>query len=131
MPVGFVKETYQGHDYLGYTCAACHTGQVNYQGKAIRIDGGPAMADMPGFLHAMESAMQETLDNDTKKERFVNAVKDLNNDYRSRNKIIADLEEWTQITRLYNTVNHSHIKYWLCTSGCFRSYLQSCITTHH
>src|SRR5690606_25177832 len=44
LPVGFVKEYYKGKDYVGYTCAACHTGQVNYQGQAIRIDGGPAMA---------------------------------------------------------------------------------------
>ncbi len=34
LPVGFVKESYQGKDYVGFTCAACHTGQVNYQGRA-------------------------------------------------------------------------------------------------
>ena len=50
LPVGFVKEAYKGQDYIGLTCAACHTGQVNYKGTALRIDGGPAMADMVGFL---------------------------------------------------------------------------------
>ena len=29
LPVGFTKETYERKDYMGYTCAACHTGQVN------------------------------------------------------------------------------------------------------
>ena len=33
LPVGFVKDTYKGHDYIGLTCAACHTGQINYKGK--------------------------------------------------------------------------------------------------
>src|SRR5690606_4324779 len=54
LPVGFAREYYRGKDYVGYTCAACHTGQVNYQGQAIRIDGGPAMADMVGFLTALQ-----------------------------------------------------------------------------
>jgi cytochrome c5 len=111
LPVGFVKDEYQGDDYIGYTCAACHTGQVNYKGQAIRIDGGPAMADMPGFLHALEKAMQATIDDNDKRERFVNAVMDLGNDYHNKKKVVEDLKEWTKIIRLYNTVNHSHIKY--------------------
>jgi hypothetical protein len=31
------------------TCAACHTGQVEYQGKGIRIDGGSASVDLASF----------------------------------------------------------------------------------
>src|SRR4029077_11542630 len=58
LPVGFTKATYKGKDYVGYTCAACHTGQVNYKQKAIRIDGGPAMADMVGFLTALQHALK-------------------------------------------------------------------------
>ena len=34
LPVGFVKDTYKGSDYIGLTCAACHTAQINYEGKA-------------------------------------------------------------------------------------------------
>ena len=48
LPVGWVKNTYQGEDYIGFTCAACHTAQINYNGTGIRVDGGPAMADMNG-----------------------------------------------------------------------------------
>ena len=33
LPVGFVKDTYKGKDYIGVTCAACHTAQINYQGQ--------------------------------------------------------------------------------------------------
>jgi hypothetical protein len=51
LPVGFVKDSYKGHDYVGLTCAACHTNQINVNGTAIRIDGAPAMADMDTFLH--------------------------------------------------------------------------------
>ena len=111
LPVGFVKETYQDHDYIGFTCAACHTGQVNYQGKAIRIDGGPAMSNMVGFLHNLEKSMRKTLTDETKKQRFVTSVLKLKNNYTTQQQVINDLTQWTKTIRLYNTVNHSHIKY--------------------
>ncbi|MDH5517828.1 MAG: di-heme-cytochrome C peroxidase [Gammaproteobacteria bacterium] len=116
LAVGFTKETYQGKDYMGYTCAACHTSQLNYTGDngkttAIRIDGGPAMADMVSFLADLEKSMQATLDQKDKKQRFVKHVLALDNDYFNENQIIASLKEWTKTIRLYNTINHSHIKY--------------------
>ena len=115
-PVGFAKETYQGKDYVGYTCAACHTGQVNYTGAdgkttAIRIDGGPAMADMVGFLTALEKSMQATLNDKDKKQRFIDNVLALENDYDEADELIASLAQWMKTVRLYNTINHSHIKY--------------------
>ena len=44
LPVGVAKASvtvgqYKG-TYAGLTCAACHTGQIQYQGKQIRIEGG-------------------------------------------------------------------------------------------
>ena len=113
LSVGFVKETYQGKDYMGYTCAACHTSQVNYQGQAIRIDGGPAMADMVGFLTAMQEAMEQTLAVDNKKQRFIEKVRSFKNDYKSASdeEVLADLQKWTQERKLYNVINHSRVDY--------------------
>ena len=113
LSVGFVKETYKGKDYMGYTCAACHTAQVNYQGKAIRIDGGPAMADMVGFLTSMQKAMEQTLAEDDKRKRFIDNVKARKNDYKraSDEEIIADLQKWIQVRELYNIINHSKVDY--------------------
>ncbi len=44
LPIGITKTTvstgqYTGV-YMGMTCAACHTGQVQYKGQQIRIEGG-------------------------------------------------------------------------------------------
>ena len=111
LAVGFVKETYQGHDYMGYTCAACHTGQVNFKGKAIRIDGGPSMADMVGFLTAMEKSLEQTQTDAQKRERFVKAVLALKNNYSNEEEVLKDLKKWGNTIKLYNTVNHSHIDY--------------------
>ena len=99
--------TYKGKDYVGYTCAACHTGQVNYKGQAVRIDGGPAMADMVGFLTALEQAMR--IAQKEKKKQFVDDVLKLKNDYSSEKEVIDDLEKWTDTLRRYNIVNHSEV----------------------
>lgn len=111
LAVGFTKETYQGKDYMGFTCAACHTNQVNYQGKAIRIDGGPSMANMDGYLHAIGKALHKVKTDEIKQKRFVGSVLALNNDYDTEEEVMADLEKWSDTIDLYNTINHSHIKY--------------------
>ncbi len=110
LSVGFVKDSYQGNDYIGFTCAACHTAQINYQKKAIRIDGGPAMADMVRFLEELVVAM-EAAQNGEKNRRFVENVIALGNDYSSSEEVNEDLKEWTRTVALYNQVNHSEVAY--------------------
>ncbi len=111
LPVGFAVDEYRGKDYVGYTCAACHTGQINYKSHAIRIDGGPAMADMVGFLTALADSMQTTLDNPTKYQRFVKKVLELDNNYDNEEDIRTDLKSWTQTIKHYNQLNHSDLAY--------------------
>ena len=120
LPVGFVKMTYEGKDYVGYTCAACHTGQINFRSEAqrlahkpadaIRIDGGPAMADMVGFLTALEDAMRIAQTGE-KRKQFVADVLKLKNNYSSEKEVIDDLEKWTNTLQRYNIVNHSEVRY--------------------
>ena len=111
LPVGFVKDEYQGDHYVGLTCAACHTGQVNYKGKAIRIDGGPGMADMTSFLKALEKGLYATISDETKRERFVSRVLDEGNDYSNESQVLDDLALWADIRRQYNVINHSNVEY--------------------
>jgi hypothetical protein len=111
LPVGFVKESYKGNDYVGFTCAACHTGQVNYKGNAIRIDGGPALADMVGFLTDLEKSMAATMADREKNQRFVAKVLELDNSYSRAEDVQADLKRWARKTRLYNTINLSSVEY--------------------
>ncbi|MFK7731297.1 MAG: di-heme-cytochrome C peroxidase [Pseudomonadales bacterium] len=116
LPVGFVKDKYQSKDYLGFNCATCHTGQINFEGMSVRIDGGPAMADLDGFLESLYKAMQSTLSDPAKKQRFLNAVLERNGfwravsggrSYTSEEEIEQDLRIWTERTRQYNQINQS------------------------
>ncbi|HLJ01058.1 MAG TPA: di-heme-cytochrome C peroxidase [Bradyrhizobium sp.] len=110
LPVGFVKDTYEGKDYVGYTCSACHTGQINYKGQALRIDGGPAMADMVGFLTSLQKALEAAKSGEKQKD-FIADVLALKNTYSTAKAVTDDLEKWTSTIDLYNTVNHSGVKY--------------------
>jgi hypothetical protein len=75
LPVGIVRDTdkKQG-DYVGLTCAACHTGQVKINGKRIRIDGGQALIDYTQFEQATLAALKATLAGYEKFSRFSQQV---------------------------------------------------------
>jgi hypothetical protein len=65
LPVGIsktvIKEGRWKGDYAGLTCAACHNGQLNYQGKKVRIDGGVGNTfDMMAYVYAIDAALQAT-----------------------------------------------------------------------
>src|SRR5262249_42307305 len=77
LPVGFVKDAPPSSDraWLGFTCAACHTGQLNYNGVGYRIDGGPTLADVRGFLVDLASALKATRQDDAKFRRFAEKVR--------------------------------------------------------
>ena len=71
LPVGFAKgDDDQGRAWLGFTCAACHTGQIESKGKKIRIEGGPALADLAPFRDEMIEAFKATLADEAKFGRF-------------------------------------------------------------
>ncbi|HEY2498695.1 MAG TPA: di-heme-cytochrome C peroxidase [Candidatus Angelobacter sp.] len=110
LPVGIVKDTYIGKDYLGFTCAACHTGQVNYKGVAMRIDGGPAGSDMDTFLQKLAEAMRTTLDNKTALTAFEQRVLARGN-YSSAATVDADMENFTRRLTMYVVVNRSPTRY--------------------
>jgi hypothetical protein len=111
LPVGFVKDTYKSHDYLGFTCAACHTGQVNYRGIGMRIDGGPAGSDMVSFLQDLATAVWTVrTDSGGTRARFVKKVMDRGH-YASEKEVVDDLQKYAQRLSMYNTINHSETPY--------------------
>lgn len=60
--------------WIGLNCSACHTGEINHEGQAIRIDGGPSLVDFQGFTEAVDAALTATRDQPGKWERFATRV---------------------------------------------------------
>ena len=109
LPVGMVKDEYNGKTYMGFNCAACHTSQINYQGIGLRIDGGPAATDMENFLITMLEALQaiqvSASDDPGKKERFFEQVLARGN-YATAVEIDLDLEKYINRLKAYIEINH-------------------------
>jgi cytochrome c5 len=111
LPIGFVKDNFRGRNFMGFTCSACHTGQVNYKGTGIRIDGAPAMADMDTLLTDMAAALREANSNPKVQAQFLADVKALNDDYSDDDTIKADLKKYAIRLTVYRTINHSSTHY--------------------
>jgi hypothetical protein len=83
LPVGFSRTTiaidrppfscWQG-EWVGFTCAACHTGELRYRGAEIRIEGGPAQNDIEAFRNNLGGALGEVSADPAKALRFIARV---------------------------------------------------------
>ncbi len=73
LPVGFVKEDVGvpgTGPSVGMSCAACHTNDITYNGRAYRVDGAPTLANFPQFIVELSDALVATaLDLDSDKFR--------------------------------------------------------------
>ena len=80
--MGFAKleggvEPATGEPYpaqLGFTCAACHTGQIRYRDVSVRFDGGPAMVNLGDLESAVGLSIFYTIYIPTRFDRFADRV---------------------------------------------------------
>jgi hypothetical protein len=85
LPVGFSKRAlnldqapygcWQG-EWVGFTCAACHTGQLNYHGQEIRLQAGPAHTDIEALQDELARSLAATAASRPKFGRFTRRVMD-------------------------------------------------------
>jgi mono/diheme cytochrome c family protein len=48
---------------FGFTCAACHTSDIKYEGKVVRIDGGSGLFNVDELGDQISASIQATLSN--------------------------------------------------------------------
>jgi len=90
-----------GIQMIGLNCTACHVGQLQYQGRALRLDGGPNMALINSFLKDLAAETQETLNTPARLDRFWRRVRDARNARRAEDpdtSVTAPL--WQRATRM-------------------------------
>lgn len=99
LPVGFARHQNPGsqEQFLDITCAACHTGELRFNGQAVRIDGGSAQHVLPSsvptlrggsFGQALVASLASTYYNPWKFERFARNV--LGADYDARHQALRE-----------------------------------------
>jgi len=100
LPVGFARmavgtdpTTGEGIPaQIGFTCAACHTGHIEYKNVSIRFDGGPAMVNLGALEKAIGLSLFYTLNIPFRFERFAERLDEKTNTRNDREDLRADME---------------------------------------
>jgi mono/diheme cytochrome c family protein len=50
-----------GLEVVGFNCAACHVGELTYQGKHVRIDGAPALVNLQGYQMEFKDSLDAVM----------------------------------------------------------------------
>jgi len=76
LPIGFaITRNVKGKKpSVGFTCAACHTNQLDYKGHKLLIEGAPTLANFVLLYSELIRAMQATLNDSEKFTRFAKGV---------------------------------------------------------
>ena len=120
LPIGFTKGEAEGNEvyeeisdeWVGLTCAACHTGQIEFNGQKMLIDGAPTMADFEGFMQALVESLQATLDDGQKFDRFATGVLGSDSAIPAAKGLLREqLEEVTRIRTAWNRRNQGDHPY--------------------
>jgi hypothetical protein len=75
LPVGVtVARDATGREWAGLGCAACHTGEVDYRGTRMRIDGGQSLIDFDAFEGAVIDALDRSTGDEARFARFADAL---------------------------------------------------------
>lgn len=107
LPVGFSVELRDFGDvripFLGINCAACHTGELRYRGRTLRIDGAPNLFALEQFFTDMRAALDDTLTNRTKAFLFARRLIQANHNSESTGEF---LEVSPAVLARLNAVKH-------------------------
>ncbi|WP_271575668.1 di-heme-cytochrome C peroxidase [Bradyrhizobium sp. CCBAU 11361] len=79
-------------DQIGLTCAACHTGHLEYKNVSIRFDGGPAMVNLGEVERVIGLSIGYTLMLPWRFERFASKLERIKGQSVDRKQIRGDLE---------------------------------------
>jgi hypothetical protein len=100
LPIGFVIDGTLAAGQVGMTCAACHTGQLEYQAAgtthSIRLDGAPAASDFQQFLTDLRDAASETIKQPDRFTAFATAVLGAGNNPAKAAQLKTQFTAWVQ-----------------------------------
>lgn len=97
--------------WVGMNCAACHTGELTYQGKHLRIEGAPALADFQGYMKALNQALAQTQSVPAKWDRFAARVLDGADTPANRQALTGALDSLLTWQRKVEQVNSTDLEY--------------------
>ena len=98
--------------WVGLNCSACHTSQIKYQGKDIRIDGGASLFDFQAFMETLNAALEQTYTDKVKWDRFAQRVlSDDNSNSDNKDKLRKSFKKLLDWQKKEAEVNKTSIRY--------------------
>ncbi|NDW47192.1 di-heme-cytochrome C peroxidase [Ruegeria sp. PrR005] len=85
--------------WVGLTCSACHTNEITHQGRRLRIEGAPTLADFQRMEEDLLQSLKDTVADRTRFDRFARAVLGQDHDIDTRASLETQLGEqiaWQQ-----------------------------------
>ena len=101
LPIGFTEDG----EHLGFTCAACHTAQINLGSRAWLVDGAPGQGDFETLLRRLVAALAATADAPDKFDRFAARVLGGAATDADKARLKADLQAALKVRKGYNLRN--------------------------
>lgn len=99
LPIGFSLKPAEknGRVMVGLNCASCHTGQINFKGNALRIDGASAGFNIYQFFVDYGRALGKTVQDSSEWKKFAaNVLKQEPGDESALRKEVEDLLKLAQ-----------------------------------
>jgi mono/diheme cytochrome c family protein len=91
--------------WVGMNCSACHTAEMTFKGTTFRADGGPALADFQTFIEKLNLAVQNTVTDQAKFDRFASKVLSATAPPTDRTMLKKALVKWTEWNNDLATLN--------------------------
>ena len=120
LPIGFTKDGTVASPQLGMNCAACHTSEVYFKNRAIRIEGGPGAVDFQNFVYEMDRSIFKTAEDEAKFRRFAERLYGSSPESDTQKaKLKADLAEVVKERAAWQRRNHSSVAYGMGRNDAF------------
>jgi mono/diheme cytochrome c family protein len=97
--------------WLGLNCAACHTANMDFDGKPLVIDGGPSLVDFQSFIEGVDGALNATLSDPGKFDRFAKKVLAGRDNDINRGLLKGELQKLVAWERENGRLNKTDLRY--------------------
>ncbi|MGC5798256.1 di-heme-cytochrome C peroxidase [Sphingomonas sp. NFX23] len=99
--------------WIGMNCAACHTGEIRNGGARLRIDGAPGMGDFQSFIEQLDAALQATVREPARFDRFAKRVLNERDNIPNRTMLRNALQQLVIWQARVQAMNQSSSRYGL------------------
>ena len=96
--------------WVGLTCAACHTNDIKFGGKTIRVEGASGLADFQIFNEDLLRALKGTLE-EARFQRFATGVLGSNPSQAQRDGLKQQLAEQVAWKTKLQNMNKGDVRY--------------------